>query len=241
MECNANSLCIDTTNNRLGIGTAVPTRSLTLDGQNVYSSYNYNGTEKWVMGNEDTVGDRFILYTPGTGYVMTALIGGNVGIGTTTPAQKLEVSGTILGDTDVCNGSGACLSQLDSFIGSQPIAGGTNHSRTQCTSAGGILVTDPNYANPICRFTASSCPSGWAQFNSYSTNTTATCSWCSGWQVGSQGCNCGGYSSCTATGNAWGNLHNSCNVPSTICSDAGGTHTSTGYTCWATTTQIGCY
>jgi len=41
---------------------------------------------------------------------------GNVGIGTTSPTAKLEVTGNILA-TDVCNASGACLSDIASFVG----------------------------------------------------------------------------------------------------------------------------
>lgn len=51
---------------------------------------------------------------------------GKVGIGTDAPAQKLEVSGSILASgsgSDVCNGSGKCLSatyQTNVMIGSNP-------------------------------------------------------------------------------------------------------------------------
>ena len=38
--------------------------------------------------------------------------GNNVGIGTDSPAQKLEVNGNILASGDMCNGSGKCLSSV---------------------------------------------------------------------------------------------------------------------------------
>jgi hypothetical protein len=98
---------------------------------------------------------------------------GRVGIGTASPSKKLEVNGDILvsGSYDVCNGAGACLSQINSFIGSQPIAGGTNHSRSMCTAAGGTLVSETTLANPICRFNAATCPSGWTKYGDWSTTT----------------------------------------------------------------------
>ena len=54
---------------------------------------------------------------------MTIGYGGNIGIGTTSPAQKLEVNGNGLFDGDVCNGSGKCLS---SVFQTNVIATGTN-------------------------------------------------------------------------------------------------------------------
>jgi hypothetical protein len=95
-----------------------------------------------------------------------------VGIGTDSPSQKLEVNGTILGDTDVCNGSGACLSQITAFIGSQALVNNI-HNYAACTAAGGTIVdTDASYKQ--CRFNAASCPTGWTQFQNWSTTTSTT-------------------------------------------------------------------
>ena len=154
---------------------------------------------------------------------------GRVGIGTSAPAQKLEISGNILASGDICNGAGACLSQINSFIGSQPIGGGTDHSREQCTSAGGTLV-DVGLLNPICRFNnVSTCPTGWHQTNNWSTTIPTYCA---------QGTACTAYSSpyCTTSYHSWSDtLPETCDYY----------HMSGGVcprdTCTATITQIGCY
>lgn len=175
--------------------------------------------------------------------------GAGVGIGTEDAgsnklkvAGNVEVVGSINVATNVCLASGACLTDIAGFIGSQPIAGGTNHSRKNCTDAGGELV-DIGLANPVCRFNAASCPSSWTQFNNWSTNTEVICNYCSyyAWIYAGAGCTCNATASCTAAGSAWGDGRASCAVPSMTCSDAGGTKSVGGYTCWPTTTQIGCY
>ena len=76
----------------LGLNTA-PTRQFSLDnGTNVYMSYNAAGVEKWAVGVEPTVSNRFIFYDTVTGaYRMTLLTNGNVGIGTVAPTARLEV------------------------------------------------------------------------------------------------------------------------------------------------------
>jgi len=81
----------------LGIGTTAPSRSLTLDGVNIYQSFNVAGAEQWAMGNEHTVGDRYVIYnTPHGTYDLAILASGNVGIGTVDPGNyKLGVNGTI--------------------------------------------------------------------------------------------------------------------------------------------------
>jgi len=119
-----------------------------------------------------------------------------VGIGTSTPGSKLDVAGTInstgnisssgtisatgnisssgaiTAGTDVCNGAGACLSQLNSFVGSQPLMNSV-HSYSTCTSAGG-QVTNIGTSFPICKFSGSSCPSGWTQYQNYMKRTSDT-------------------------------------------------------------------
>lgn len=114
-----------------------------------------------------------------------------VGIGTSTPGSKLDVAGTINSSSfstsgnitsagsitatgDVC-GAGACLSQIASFVGSQPLVNNV-HNYTACTNAGGT-VTPSDVSFPMCKFSASSCPTSansngtgtWTQYKSYGT------------------------------------------------------------------------
>jgi hypothetical protein len=66
----------------VGIGNPAPTRILSLDRQNVYMSFNYNGAEKWVIGNENLQSDRFILYNGVTAsYALLVSQSNQVGIG----------------------------------------------------------------------------------------------------------------------------------------------------------------
>ena len=181
------------------------------------------------------------------------MAGGNVGIGTDSPAKKLEVNGDILASGtghDVCNAAGACLSQLNNFIGAQPIAGGNNHDRAMCTSAGGTLI-DIGLANPVCRFGSSAspvstCPTGWYQYEQWSTYQNKSCTYGSCASLGS----CGGCGQlqyewgCTTTGGSWASgtaptcsYGCGCN----LCDGTGRQGFSPKATCTADRTQIGCW
>ncbi len=175
----------------------------------------------------------------------------NVGIGMDNPMVKLDIagdvnavninsSGTIMATTDVCNGSGACLSDINDFVQNQPLVNNV-HNYAACTAAGGEIVPgDASY--PMCRFNASSCPSGWTQYNEYCTATQATCD-----GTDCSGCcgNCSGYcvgSSCTTgASHSWGKGNLSCTYTyfhswSYPCVKNVGSAT-----CYGTITQIGCY
>ena len=142
MECNANSLCIDTTNNLVGIGTNTPLFKEHIAADVTMNADITAGTAQLSVGGSSVIGKRMLLGydTNGNGYgfikagnygvTWTPLSlqpnGGNVGIGTTTPAQKLEVNGNILasGTGDVCNGGGKCLSsvfQTNVIAGANPV------------------------------------------------------------------------------------------------------------------------
>lgn len=88
----ATRLLIDTDGNA-GIGTAAPTRKLSVNGvPHAYLSFN-NDTERWVIGSEGAGYDRLMFFdsTAGAGYRMIIDKNGNVGIGTTAPTAKLHV------------------------------------------------------------------------------------------------------------------------------------------------------
>jgi hypothetical protein len=187
---------------------------------------------------------------------------GRVGIKTSTPSKELEVKGSGLFTEDVCNGAGACLSQINGFIGSQPIAGGTSHDRGMCTVAGGTLIPETTLANPICRFDRSTCPSGWTQYDNWSTTTPTAIT--SGASITCNGftCSCpaatgssGSHSFSNATVEARGtfaaiywNTTCTCGAtyPSTVsqaCYIDNGMYrgVQVGGLSYATITQIGCY
>jgi hypothetical protein len=182
---------------------------------------------------------------------------GNVGIGTDNPSQKLDVSGKIFASQDVCIASGACLSQINDFIGSQKLIGSV-HTYKQCTEAGGEVV-NIGLASPICRFTApydpagisgywqqfgysfylnAQCPSSWFQYLNWSTTEAYTCRGC--WW-GCYGYCCGGWTACTTGSHTWGNVAaETCPYRSTNC--GGGMCYAPGNpTCSATISRIGCY
>jgi|GEM_PF-2494201 hypothetical protein len=91
---------------------------------------------------------------------------GNVGIGVSSPSKKLEVSGDIKTTGDICTDlrGGICLSNC--MREEKDMIGGM-HYHKECLDLGGTLVYLPE--GMLCKFVASSCPSGWVQHKSYST------------------------------------------------------------------------
>ncbi len=83
-----------------------------------------------------------------------------------------------------------------------PILANNQHSANDCISAGGVIVqSDGVY---FCKFSSSSCPSGWTQYQNWSTTTSAR--GCGG---GDEGCgtNCVcGYSCCDTGEHPWSNV-----------------------------------
>jgi len=135
---------------------------------------------------------------------------GKVGIGTTSPQAKLEVSGNIIAARPTTADQVATKGYVDELIaevraivtGAQPLVNGA-HTQQDCINAGGEVV-DSDTAYKQCRFNASACPSGWTQYKNWS--TTINPSSCGG-------CYCQG-GGCCITGTYWASILRSGSCPS---------------------------
>jgi len=119
LTIDTNTLFVDSTNNRVGIGTTSPSYALTVIGAGRFTNGLYvsggvlqSNTIKSYNSNTDlTLG----TYTAGYDVLLNPS-SGNVGIGTTSPQQKLHVNGNILANgtinstVDVCIQGNNCLS-----------------------------------------------------------------------------------------------------------------------------------
>ncbi len=80
----------------VAIGTANPTRNLTINATDSYLSFNNADVEKWLVGNEGSASDRFAIYnTTLSSYAFDIdHSNNNIGLGTTTPGTKLSIGNT---------------------------------------------------------------------------------------------------------------------------------------------------
>jgi len=63
----------------------------------------YNGIDKWLVGMRDT-NEAFSFSNSSDTRLVNILQGGNVGIGTASPAYKLDVNGTArIANDNACN------------------------------------------------------------------------------------------------------------------------------------------
>ena len=156
-----------------------------------------------------------------------------VGIGTDNPDKKLSVIGDINASGDICNGAGACLSDLNDFVGSQMLVNGA-HTYSDCTTAGGT-VFDSDVSLKQCKFNAASCPSGWTQYKSYASLGGNTCC--------GEGC-CGHNTCCTTPITTFSNppgTSSSCTYAYSSCPWGGGDCIYGSGTCSPIVNSIGCY
>jgi Chaperone of endosialidase len=101
-SADGNAVCLARTGGRVGIGTAAPSRTLTVvgAGEAALNVRNDSGTQEIVLGVDQDGGvvstmteHDLQLRAGGAHAVMTLKADGRVGIGTTAPGERLEVAG----------------------------------------------------------------------------------------------------------------------------------------------------
>jgi hypothetical protein len=104
----------DATNDRLGIGTAAPGRTLSLNAAtNAYIGLKSGDVEKWAIGNESTSSNRFVISDTTAGaYRLVIDNTGKIGIGLVSPQAPLHVYG-ISGSMAVIEASSAASARLE--------------------------------------------------------------------------------------------------------------------------------
>ena len=134
MMCTA-GLCIK--DDKVGIGTDNPQNTLELGsgatlkisagaGAGKVLTSDANGVATWGSASSGSGTENYLSKWATSSSLGDSVIydnGTNVGVGTSAPSKKLEVSGDILSTGDVCNGNGKCLSatyQTNVMIGSNP-------------------------------------------------------------------------------------------------------------------------
>ena len=100
INVDSNTLFVDDANNRVGIGTASPNATFTMDSSEPRFRMNISGTQQIIINHDGTTGvfrtesaTPLALGTNGS-EVIRITSAGNVGIGTTSPSEKLHVQGT---------------------------------------------------------------------------------------------------------------------------------------------------
>jgi len=167
-------LSINMSNGNTGIGTNSPGARISfpnVDATNLPEGITWNNSSPLAYGIYRTAGiwaapnyqqlkfsfDTGIILDPGSAYGKSyvdiqgaglRVSSGNVGIGTTSPDQKLDVRGNLVlesgGSASLFTGTGA--SELNRYLW---LLNSTNYQSASGLKAGGILVSDSySYANP---------------------------------------------------------------------------------------------
>lgn len=102
LTVDTNTLYVDSVNNRVGIGTASPSKPLHVNGQSLFEGAVFFGPSSsiglFTWGNDDffvkgVAGKRLNLNANNASGQVVISTNGNVGIGTSTPSYKLDVNG----------------------------------------------------------------------------------------------------------------------------------------------------
>jgi len=151
LTVDTNTLHVDSTNNRVGIGTTAPEDTLHVYGPTRFSSTTGQGTTHfpftdgrfYYTADPETggAGDHVFRHNSSGTVVeqMRILENGNVGIGTTTPADKLHVAFT--------NGSaaGVVLTNSGNTVGKQGMRIGFDNDRLTFQRASDTGTWETNY------------------------------------------------------------------------------------------------
>jgi hypothetical protein len=110
VNIDSNTLFVDSANNRVGIGTASPTAALHIvTGGSTQIRLQHDSWNYWDITSAYNTTNADLYFSMAGAEKFRINASGNVGIGTTSPAYKLDVSGQIRVDNGVGNGSGQAL------------------------------------------------------------------------------------------------------------------------------------
>lgn len=236
------------------------------DGSNVYLLSTASGNQ---YGGWNTLRPFRVNNASGDTFLgnntLTVMHGGNVGIGNTSPAEKLDVTGNAaisgyvkVGEVSVvCNSSRGGVIRYDGVnnvmqycnttewvdMGSSVVSGGSptplyggTHTDVDCLAVGGL--TTPHNGEQFCRFISTSCPAGWTRYQNLGTTQPYTCN----------GNTCGVGTQCTTLSHTFSNVATEYCMYNRDYMNPGGGRNPVPYcgsmgsdVCYAQVTSVGCY